>query len=170
MFPDFLKYVPDEWAGGPRADRSFFYTVLQTLAPEYINALLEECRELRAQRKVKASLGADLTNIQAQFLGPLLQGPFVSDCKCLQRSFLSLIFFLTYLFLPAKQRGPSIVVNRLLKDRSKMKKPAPIVPKVDPTKFFKRQRREPSRGGQARGLRQWQLRRQHGGRQCPLRR
>ena len=81
MFPDFLKYVPDEWRGGPRADRSFFYTVLQTLAPEYVSALLQECRELRDQRKVKASLGANLTSIQAQFLGPLLQGPFNSDCK-----------------------------------------------------------------------------------------
>jgi hypothetical protein len=34
------------------------------------------------------------------------------------------------------------VVSRLLKDRSKLKRPAPIVPKVDPAKFFKRQRRE----------------------------
>ena len=34
------------------------------------------------------------------------------------------------------------MVSRSLKDRSKLKRPAPIVPKVDPNKFFKRQRRE----------------------------
>ena len=83
MFPDFLQYVPDEWAGGLRADRSFFYAVLQTLAPEYVNALLQECRELREQRKAKVNLGANLTTIQAQFLLPLLQGPFKSEGKSL---------------------------------------------------------------------------------------
>jgi hypothetical protein len=99
MFPDFLKYVPDEWRGGPRADRSFFYTVLQTLAPDYVNALLQECRELRDQRKVKASLGANLTSIQAQFLGPLLQGPFNSDCKSKPPAFtLTSFSFLTFYF------------------------------------------------------------------------
>ena len=34
------------------------------------------------------------------------------------------------------------MVSKTLKDRSKLKRPAPIVPKVDPSKFFKRQRRE----------------------------
>ena len=81
QFPDFRTYIPDEWEGGIRGDRPFFYTILQTIAPEYVSALINQCSELRAQRKSKAQLGTNLTSIQPHFINPLLEGNFVSRGK-----------------------------------------------------------------------------------------
>jgi hypothetical protein len=89
---------------------------------------------LRSQRKSKAQLGTNLANIQPHFINPLLDGSFLSRGKYY-------ISFMTHLFIE-KKRGPSIVVARPLKNMKQMKRPAPIVPTLDPTQFLKRQRGE----------------------------
>ena len=45
----FLKFMPDEWEGGKRVDRTFFWHVLTTLQPEYVDALIEDCRKQRRE-------------------------------------------------------------------------------------------------------------------------
>ena len=39
--------MPDEWNGGSKTERNFFWGVLVTLAPEYAEQLVLDCREQR---------------------------------------------------------------------------------------------------------------------------
>ena len=49
--------MPDEWSGNSKTERTFFWDVLVTLAPEYVEALIKDCRRQRlvaAQDRVNA--------------------------------------------------------------------------------------------------------------------
>jgi hypothetical protein len=53
--PEFLSFMPNEWTGGKKADRNYFWGVLTALAEEYVVALLEDVRHIRYLRKASAS-------------------------------------------------------------------------------------------------------------------
>ena len=56
VVPDFLAHMPDEWKDGKRVDRTFFWTVMITLQPAFVDALVEDCRQQRkAARKGRGS-------------------------------------------------------------------------------------------------------------------
>ena len=37
--------MPDEWNGGAKTERPYFYQILITLAPEYVESLINDCRQ-----------------------------------------------------------------------------------------------------------------------------
>ena len=46
--PGFLSYMPDTWGPDSKLlERPFFYGVLITLAPVFVQELIKECREKR---------------------------------------------------------------------------------------------------------------------------
>lgn len=42
--PNFREHMPDEWTGSSKTERTFFWAVLVTLAPEYAEKLIQDCR------------------------------------------------------------------------------------------------------------------------------
>jgi hypothetical protein len=66
--PHFMKYIPDEWEGGLRADRKFFWGILMFLNQDFTLGLVQDCEQQRKDRKSKASLGPNLTEIHPMFL------------------------------------------------------------------------------------------------------
>ena len=45
QLPGFLDHMPDEWTGNSKTERPFFWSVLITLAPDYVEQLIIDCRE-----------------------------------------------------------------------------------------------------------------------------
>ena len=53
--PGVSDHVPDEWDGGHRVDRKFFWGILTSLHPEYVQHLIKGSREARnAHRALQA--------------------------------------------------------------------------------------------------------------------
>ena len=48
MHPDFKKYLPDTWTAEKKTERDFFWTILVTLKADYVERLVNECRQARA--------------------------------------------------------------------------------------------------------------------------
>ena len=46
--PGFRDYIPEEWFDNVRVDREFFWDILCTLAYDFVDALIEDCRVQRA--------------------------------------------------------------------------------------------------------------------------
>ena len=44
MLPNFRAHMPDEWTGNSKTERTFFWDILVTLAPEYVEELVLDCR------------------------------------------------------------------------------------------------------------------------------
>ena len=44
MIKDFLKYVPDDWRSDHKVERKFFYGILTTLAPMFVQTVVNEAR------------------------------------------------------------------------------------------------------------------------------
>ena len=44
---NFRAYMPDEWNGNSKTERTFFWDILTTLAPEYVEELVKDCRRQR---------------------------------------------------------------------------------------------------------------------------
>ena len=49
---DFMKYMPDNFKGDHKTDRSFFWGVFYSLNPAFVEELVEDCR-LQRKPKVK---------------------------------------------------------------------------------------------------------------------
>jgi len=50
--PDFQKFMPDSWNGDKRTDRTFFWGILATLAPEYVTHLIKEVERKRHEDRL----------------------------------------------------------------------------------------------------------------------
>ena len=79
LIPDFLSYMPNEWVGGKKADRNYFWGVLTAIAEEYVVALVDDVRAIRATRKASLANAPRLIQIEDGWIGPLLSGNFVSS-------------------------------------------------------------------------------------------
>ena len=44
QLPDFAEHMPGDWTGNHKTERPFFYGVLTSLAPEYVEQLIIDCR------------------------------------------------------------------------------------------------------------------------------
>ena len=48
MLPEFLHYMPSDWSAiSKKTEKPFFWEILSTCAPEYVEQLLIDCREQR---------------------------------------------------------------------------------------------------------------------------
>ena len=82
FLPDFLSYMPDTW--GPTSkllERPFFYGVLVSLAPDFVTALIKDCRDKRRQANNLAKAQKPLAgvDIHPDWLKDLLDEPFTSS-------------------------------------------------------------------------------------------
>ena len=81
--PGFNDHVPEEWlADSKKAERSFFYAVLMTLAPEYLEQLVLDIRQQRLGAAQEKLLQPRQINIAPGWIEPLLAQPFI-PCKYL---------------------------------------------------------------------------------------
>ena len=49
--PGLQDWFPDEWRGAKRVDRKFFWAILTTEHPRYVEALIRGAQNARAERK-----------------------------------------------------------------------------------------------------------------------
>jgi hypothetical protein len=61
-------------------DRKFFYGIIYKLAPEWLEALIKDCRKLRSLRK-KKSKKTKIEGILPFFMDMLLDEPFESNSR-----------------------------------------------------------------------------------------
>ena len=82
QLPQFADYIPSTWTAESKLlERPFFYGILVSLAPDYVTALIKDCREQRAQlvelsKAVKPLAGV---RIDATWMEELLADGFVSS-------------------------------------------------------------------------------------------
>ena len=50
--PRFLEYMPDSWTANAKTERSFFFAILGTVSPDYVQHLVLDCRQQRIQMKL----------------------------------------------------------------------------------------------------------------------
>ena len=74
----FKHYMPSDWDGGNKVERPFFWTILITLAPEYVEHLIIDCRKQRLLAAQEKSLASRPINITPNWVEPLLSQPFMS--------------------------------------------------------------------------------------------
>jgi len=82
QLPDFASYIPDSWSADSKLlERPFFYGVLVSLAPDYVQALIKDCREQRAQLVALAKAEKPLAGVRidATWMEELLADGFVSS-------------------------------------------------------------------------------------------
>ena len=56
LVKDFLKYMPNDWTTSKKVQREFFYTILCTLAKDFVIKLIQECQEQRYENKMMSKL------------------------------------------------------------------------------------------------------------------
>ena len=49
---DFLNFMPEDWTTSRKVERTFFWIILVTLAPEYVEQLINNCRAIRHENQV----------------------------------------------------------------------------------------------------------------------
>ena len=78
--PQFLQYLPDQWSANAKIlDRVFFYGVLTTLAPDFVDKLIKDCRLKRSQAKKKPPAERNLQGVPMKMIDMLLAEPWVSS-------------------------------------------------------------------------------------------
>ena len=77
---EFLMYFPDGWTATHKTERKFFYGILSTLAPNFVQAMVNEARQLRHNHRISRQMPVRQMNISSQWADLLLREPFVS-CK-----------------------------------------------------------------------------------------
>lgn len=141
MIPEFAFYIPDEWKP-PRVDRDYFWKVLATLAPDYVSALIEDCRVQRDDNKRAREVPKNFVKPTEEWLDKLLLEDFVPTSKFATTGGLDLLrLLLTFLFSFLEGvKGISILVERKLGERAqaKPKKKAPKIPRrIDIQEYVK---------------------------------
>ena len=92
QLPDFRNYIPDSW--GPESkmlERPFFYGVLVTLAPYFVQELVKACRQMRGEAvdQTKAQKPRANVKISDLWMEKLLAEGFASSkCRIFTDSFI----------------------------------------------------------------------------------
>ena len=72
--------MPDEYVGTSKTERTFFWDILSTLASEFVEELVLDCRRQRmaaAQQRVNVPRPI---NVAPNWMQALLSQPFISRC------------------------------------------------------------------------------------------
>ena len=74
----FLEHMPDGWDGVHKTERKFFYGVLTSLAPNFVQAVVNEARQLRYQHRLGREAPQRQMQISGNWAEMLLRQPFAS--------------------------------------------------------------------------------------------
>ena len=75
---DFPNYMPDHWKPiNNKVDRKFFYKILNTICPHYVNNLVEDCQKQRKEARNKPKVESSLRKIPSHMLKMLLKHDYV---------------------------------------------------------------------------------------------
>ena len=72
----FGRYIPDDWTADKKTERNFFWSILITIAPEFVEQIVTDCRTQRYQRRQDNVREPTNLQISAQWAGWLLAEPF----------------------------------------------------------------------------------------------
>ena len=64
--------MPEDWKGDSKTERGFFYSVLITLAPEYVDELIKDCRRQRLGLQAARSNEPRVLNVAPDWAEALL--------------------------------------------------------------------------------------------------
>ena len=154
---NFKDYLPDHWKPtNHQVDRAFFYAVLSTVCPQYVNDLIDDCREQRKQRRQRPAAAASIRRIQPAMMRLLLKHDFVPS-KYPHLSFLILLICSS----AGPKRGPSSLITRQIRKERQQPVPKPkIVHQVRMrgilNKYYKDENQEPVEESDAEKLKRQQ--------------
>ena len=77
----FQAHMPDEWRGDNKTERPFFYAVLASLAPDYVQELIKDCRLQRMEAAANRATLPRQINIAPEWAQALMEQPFVSNAR-----------------------------------------------------------------------------------------
>ena len=80
QLPRFSEYMPNEWdlQNVKKVERNFFYGVLISLAPEYVEQLVLDIRAQRLNANANNAGKAQPIGVDPQWVTQLLAQPYVS--------------------------------------------------------------------------------------------
>ena len=79
MHHSFKHYLPDHWSpSNHQVDRGFFFAILGSVCPEYVNGLISDCRIQRKLRRQQPKAAQSIKSINPMMLRMLLKHDFVS--------------------------------------------------------------------------------------------
>ena len=73
--------MPDDWRGDNKTERPFFYAVLASLAPDYVQELIKDCRLQRMEAAANRATLPRQINIAPEWAQALMEQPFVSNAR-----------------------------------------------------------------------------------------
>ena len=97
---NFRAHMPDDWVGDSKTERPFFYAVLASLAPEYVQELIKDCRQQRMEAAANRVTLPRQLNIAPEWAVALMEQPFVSHARAGNQS------VLLQRQVPAQRRAP----------------------------------------------------------------
>ena len=75
----FLDYIPDQWTEPGKVQRSFYWEILSTLAPEWVMSMVKQSDDMRAQNKHgRKQVKKNIFPLDEDMCTMFLQGDFVS--------------------------------------------------------------------------------------------
>ena len=132
LVPLFSEYIPNEWANGKGADRTFFWAILVHLEVDYVHALISDVKQQRTIRRQEQLQQVPRSiQIADEWVERLLEGQFVSS-KC--NNFDQLV-------LASRVRNASLLISRNPRPNRPRARPAPIIPRVSMREFLEEQER-----------------------------
>ena len=80
QLPRFNEYIPDDWSLEhiKRIERAFFFGVLITLAPEYVEHLVIDIRAQRINQQANRIIRPQAIGVAPEWVTHLLSQPFIS--------------------------------------------------------------------------------------------
>ena len=87
--------MPEDWTADHKTEREFFWGVLTTLAPEYVEALIKDCRQQRLAAAMARNMEPRRLNVAPEWAVALLAQPFISSMYILLLTKITV-----YLFFP----------------------------------------------------------------------
>ena len=111
QLPGFVDHMPDDWIGdgkGPRKrrERQYFWAILVTQAPQYVEELIKDCRQQRMQQQQNRINRPQALAVAANWVEPLLSQPFIPG-----KQFISYAIIHTFYSSPTRFKFRSTLIN-----------------------------------------------------------
>lgn len=80
QLPLFAEYMPSEWslANSKKIERNFFFGILISLAPEYVEQVVLDIRSQRLNQQAGRVVRPQSVNVSNEWVDNLLSQPFMS--------------------------------------------------------------------------------------------
>ena len=100
--------MPNDWTGNSKTERGFFWDILTSLAPEYVEALIKDCRQQRIGAAAARNLQPRQLNVAPDWAQALLAQPFISSMYLLLITRLTLPLY--FPFTDARAGNQSVLI------------------------------------------------------------